>query len=98
MLQTKPVMCQSCHVMVNPLGFGLEHFDAVGRFRSEEQGRTIDATGTYEPPGGEPLPFADARDLATLLAGSEETHTAFVEQLFHALVKQPIRAFGPREL
>ena len=41
---------------------------------------------------------ADVRALATYLAGSEETHEAFVEQLFHNLVKQPIRAYGPWKL
>ena len=34
------------------------------------------------------------RDLATFLANSDETHAAFVEQLFHYLVKQPVRAYG----
>jgi hypothetical protein len=32
--------------------------------------------------------------LAKFLAGSDETHTAFVEQIYHYLVKQPIRAAG----
>ncbi len=44
------------------------------------------------------MSFTGARSLATYLAGSEETHTAFVQQLFHYLVKQPVRAFGPQEL
>ncbi len=44
------------------------------------------------------MKFAGVRDLATFLAGSEETHEAFVEQLFHYLVKQPIRAFGPQQV
>ncbi len=39
--------------------------------------------------------FTGVRDLAAFLADSEETHDAFVEQLFHYLVKQPIRAYGP---
>jgi len=42
--------------------------------------------------------FTGARSLATYLAGSEETHSAFVQQLFQYLVKQPIRAFGSQEL
>jgi hypothetical protein len=96
-LQTSPSSCMTCHGMVNPLGFGLEHFDAVGRYRSEEKGRPIDATGTYERPDGELAKFTGARDLAALLSDSEEAHTAFVEQLFHHLVKQPIRAFGARK-
>ena len=44
------------------------------------------------------MSFTGARSLAAFLAGSEETHSAFVEQLFHYLVKQPIRAFGSQEL
>ncbi len=97
-LQTKPETCQSCHSMVNPLGFGLENFDAVGRFRREEKGRPVDATGTYKTRQGETVKFSGARDLANFLATSEETHAAFIEQLFHHLVKQPIRAYGPDEL
>jgi hypothetical protein len=94
-LQTSPTSCTTCHTMINPLGFGLEHVDAVGRYRSEEKGRPIDATGVLETRTGESAPFNGARELAALLADSEEAHTAFVEQLFHYLVKQPIRAFGP---
>ncbi|HLQ46199.1 MAG TPA: DUF1588 domain-containing protein, partial [Planctomycetaceae bacterium] len=93
-LQTKPEACQTCHAMINPLGFTLEHFDAVGRFRKEENGKPVNATGTYRTRNGDLVQFADVNDLAKFLADSPETHSAFVEQLFHFLVKQPIRAFG----
>jgi Protein of unknown function (DUF1592)/Protein of unknown function (DUF1588)/PA14 domain/Protein of unknown function (DUF1595)/Cytochrome C oxidase, cbb3-type, subunit III len=97
-LQTSPTSCVTCHGMINPLGFGLEHFDAVGRFRADERGKPIDANGVYEPPNGEVTKYVGARQLATILAASEETHDAFVEQLFHHMVQQPIRAFGPARL
>jgi hypothetical protein len=97
-LQTSPESCKACHGMINPLGFTLEHFDAVGRFRAEEKGRPIDARGTYVTRSGEPVEFSGARDLAAFLAASDETHAAFVEQLFHDLVKQPIAAYGPDAL
>lgn len=93
-LQTKPEACQSCHAMINPLGFTLEKFDAVGRFRKDENGKPVDPTGSYRTRNGETLNFAGVRELATFLANSDETHTAFVEQLFHGMIKQPIRAFG----
>lgn len=93
-LQTKPESCQSCHAMINPLGFTLEHFDAVGRFRKEENGKPVNATGAYRTRNGEVMKFSGVNDLAQFLADSPETHSAFVEQLFHFLVKQPIRAFG----
>jgi cytochrome c553 len=95
-LQTKSQACQTCHGMINPLGFTLENFDAVGRFRDREKDRPINPTGGYQTRGGRVVKFAGVRDLATFLAGSEETHDAFVEQLFHYLVKQPLNAYGQR--
>jgi Protein of unknown function (DUF1588)/Protein of unknown function (DUF1585) len=97
-LQTRPAACVSCHGMINPLGFTLERFDAVGRLRSEEKGRAIDATGSYQVRSGETVTFEGARELAAFLARSDETHDAFVEQLFHAVVKQPAAAYGSQTL
>jgi hypothetical protein len=81
--------------MINPLGFSLEHFDAVGRYRSAEKGKSIDAAGFYLTRSGETATFAGARGLAGFLIASEEAQDAFIEQLFHYMVKQPVRAFGP---
>ncbi|HEY2156907.1 MAG TPA: DUF1592 domain-containing protein [Isosphaeraceae bacterium] len=97
-MQTNPAACQTCHSVVNPLGFTLEHFDAIGRFRSEELGKPVDPSGAYQPPEGGTVTFGGARDLATYLAASDEVHGAFVEKLFHQVVQQPIRAYGPDRL
>jgi hypothetical protein len=94
LLQTRPQACQSCHGVINPLGFTLEHFDAVGRFRAQEKGRPIDASGTYQTRSGQVVRFSGAVDLSKFLAGSEEVQDAIVEQLFHHLVRQPVRAYG----
>ncbi|MCA9219155.1 MAG: DUF1592 domain-containing protein [Planctomycetales bacterium] len=95
-LQTSPAVCQSCHSLINPLGFSLEHYDAAGRYRIEEKGRPIDATGHYDALDGTSVDFRGVRELADYLVNSQETQSAFVEQLFHHAVKQPINAFGPR--
>lgn len=97
-LQTKPAACASCHGLINPLGFTMEKFDAIGRFHKEENGKPIDASGTYQPVTGKAVKFSGARDLANYLVNSEEARSAFVEKLFHHLVKQPVRAFGPKIL
>lgn len=94
LLQTKGPDCQSCHAMINPLGFALENFDAVGRFREVEKEKPINAQGSYWTLGGEDVKFNGARELGEFLARSEEAHEAFVEHLFHFLVKQPILAHG----
>jgi hypothetical protein len=97
-IQTQPESCRSCHGMINPLGFTLEHFDAVGRYRKEEKGKPIDASGSYETRSGESVKFSGVHDLAVYLTTSGEAHSAFVQQLFHYLVKQPIGAFDRQEL
>lgn len=94
LLQTSPAACQTCHDMINPLGFPLEHYDAIGRFRSEEKGQPIDASGSYITHEGQQVSFQGPRDLAQFLASSEECRTAIVQQVFHHFVKQPIRAHG----
>jgi mono/diheme cytochrome c family protein len=97
-LQTKPQACIGCHGMINPLGFTLENFDAVGRFREQDNGKPVDSSGVYQTRSGEVVKFAGPRDLAAFLAGSEEVQESFTEQLFHHLVKQPVRAYGPKVL
>ena len=37
--------CAGCHKLMDPVGFALENFDAVGRWRDSEEGRPVDATG-----------------------------------------------------
>lgn len=97
-LQTSPAMCQSCHMMIDPLGFSLENFDAIGRFRKQEKERPIDAQGQYLDRSGELATFTGSRELAAFLALTPETHAAFTEFLFQYTVKQPVRAFGENRL
>lgn len=44
-LHRKDAQCASCHNRMDPLGFGLENFDAVGRWRTEMAGEAVDASG-----------------------------------------------------
>ena len=47
-------VCASCHSVIDPLGFALEHFDVIGGWRTaDEQGLPIDATGMTA--GGDPI-------------------------------------------
>jgi mono/diheme cytochrome c family protein len=38
-------VCASCHNAIDPIGFGLENYDLVGRWRTEDAGKPIDASG-----------------------------------------------------
>jgi len=37
--------CAGCHILFDPVGFGFENYDAIGRWRETENGQTIDASG-----------------------------------------------------
>jgi hypothetical protein len=95
---TRPQSCQTCHSVINPLGFSLEQYDAVGRFRTQENNRPIDAASDYTTDEGETIRFHGARDLAEFAAASEPAQNGFIEQLFHQIVKQPALAYGPETM
>ncbi len=93
-LQTSPQNCQACHSKINALGFALENYDAVGRYRAVEGEKTIDATGSYRSRDDLPITFEGASDLANYLADSPDAQRAFVNKLFQHLAKQPPDAYG----
>ncbi len=93
-LQTSPESCQVCHSKINGLGFTLENFDAVGRYRDVERDKTIDPKGNYGPRSGGLVDFAGPADLAEYLVNSEDSQRAFVSRAFQHFVKQPAAAYG----
>jgi len=97
-LQTKPQFCNGCHGIINPLGFTLEGFDAIGRVRDKDNGKPIDASGTYQSRSGALVKFNGAQDLGRYLANSDDAHFAFVEKLFVHIAKQPPKAYGQKKL
>lgn len=60
--------CASCHSMMDPLGFGLENFDVLGRWRTVADGVAIDASGVL--PGG--ATFEGPDELKQLLMDRKE--------------------------
>ena len=60
--------CANCHAKMDPLGFGLENFDAVGAFRSKDGDFTIDPSGTL-PDGAK---FAGPTELKTILLAKKD--------------------------
>ena len=71
-------VCASCHARMDPLGFALENFDAVGKWRTEDAGVAIDASGTL-PDGTEFDGPAELRQI--LLRRPEEFVTTVTERL-----------------
>ena len=63
-IHRKKAICASCHRRMDPIGLGLENFNAIGQYRTEERGVEIDAAGVLIT--GEE--FTDVRTLKQVLA------------------------------
>jgi hypothetical protein len=61
--RVKPV-CKGCHARMDPIGLGLEHFNALGQFRTTENGKPIESGGKLIT--GER--FSDVASLKRILA------------------------------
>jgi hypothetical protein len=57
--------CNSCHAIIDPMGFALEHYDAAGLWRDTEDGLKIDASGKMP---GTDVPFDGAAQLTEAIA------------------------------
>jgi Protein of unknown function (DUF1592)/Protein of unknown function (DUF1588)/Protein of unknown function (DUF1595)/Protein of unknown function (DUF1587)/Protein of unknown function (DUF1585) len=73
--------CAACHAMFDPIGFGFENYDAIGRWRTTENGQPIDASGELAGAdvAGE---FVGVRELGTKLAASEDVAQCMTRQWF----------------
>jgi hypothetical protein len=92
---TRDSNCMACHSLINPLGFALERYDAVGRWRTTEDEKPLDTTSAYTTESGETIEVDSARDIAALALSSESAHRAFLIQLFQHMTKQVPGAYGP---
>jgi hypothetical protein len=71
-------VCASCHARMDPLGFALENFDAIGKWRTSDAGTTIDSSGAL-PDGTKFAGPAELRNI--LLRRPEEFVTTVTERL-----------------
>lgn len=73
--------CRGCHhERINPLGFPLESFDGLGRFRAEEDGVAIDASGSYRF-DNKVERWETPRRFAELVGGSNDARACYVKKL-----------------
>lgn len=71
--------CGACHSHIDPIGFGLENFDGVGKYRTMEVGKPIDASGYIDDLGR--AAFNGPEELAQTLAASAEVNHCLAAQM-----------------
>ncbi|MDF1714999.1 MAG: DUF1588 domain-containing protein, partial [Akkermansiaceae bacterium] len=83
--------CATCHKIMDPIGFGLENFDAIGRWREKDDtGGAIDATG--ELPGGKR--FTTPAELKEILANRKsEVARNLTEKLLAYALCRPLEGY-----
>ncbi|WP_437681448.1 DUF1592 domain-containing protein [Sorangium sp. So ce131] len=85
---TSQPACQGCHGLIDPLGFALETYDALGRYRAEENGAPIDATGAIVATEGADGEVDGGVELAARLVSSVDARACFVEHWFRYAVRR----------
>ena len=66
--------CHNCHVYFDPIGFGFEHFDEGGRYRTEEGTYPVDSSASVTAPDGSTLSFSGEEDLMNAILGQPVIH------------------------
>jgi hypothetical protein len=69
--------CAGCHALTDPMGLSLENYDAVGAYRADENGVSIDASGTFEG-----KTYRGAVGLQQVLRDSPSLSNCFVRRLY----------------
>ncbi|WP_438029457.1 DUF1592 domain-containing protein [Sorangium sp. So ce233] len=74
--------CAGCHRLMDPIGFGFEHYDGIGLYRATDQEVPVDASGEIAGSRGTDGRFDGAVELAHLLAESDEVRQCVATQWF----------------
>ncbi|GEP46257.1 hypothetical protein BGE01nite_55480 [Brevifollis gellanilyticus] len=95
---TRNNACMACHGVINPLGFSLENFDAIGRWRTKDNNKPVNPVSEFSDEQGKKIHLSGPRDIVNYVADNPSGHRAFIRHLFNHLVKQQIPAYGPKVL
>jgi Protein of unknown function (DUF1592)/Protein of unknown function (DUF1588)/PA14 domain/Protein of unknown function (DUF1595)/Cytochrome C oxidase, cbb3-type, subunit III len=91
---TRNASCMTCHETINPLGFSLENFDPVGRYRTLEGEKPINPVSDFLTTEGETLRLAGPRDVAAHAVKSDAARQGFIRQVFQFSTKQNPAVYG----
>lgn len=69
--------CRGCHQLMDPIGFGLEIYDGIGQFRTEDNGSPIDASAEIDG-----QPFVGAAGLGALVAQTPDAASCLVRNIY----------------
>jgi hypothetical protein len=74
--------CSVCHQMMDPIGLGFENYDGIGRYRTMDAGKAVDASGTISGTSDINGPFNGVAELGAKLAKSADVEACVAKQWF----------------
>ncbi|WP_437486351.1 DUF1592 domain-containing protein [Sorangium sp. So ce1014] len=74
--------CVACHQLMDPIGFGFESYDALGRYRELDGGKPVDASGRVIATRDMNGEFVGVAELGAMLSGSAEVEECVARQWF----------------
>lgn len=87
--QTSPAVCATCHrTTINPTGFALASFDAVGQYQPNENGVAIDTNAEVEM-DGRTVSVTGPADLMTAIAASPQAQLCYAERWVEYAYQRP---------
>jgi hypothetical protein len=90
LLTGKGTCGEVCHgLLFNPLGYAFENYDAIGKYRTVDHGKPVDAADRYTL-DGQLKPFDNGVQLSQLLAEAKETHACYVQNMMSYLHGRPL--------
>lgn len=81
--------CKGCHQLIDPVGFGFENYDAIGKYRIQDNGKPVDASGEMMDTQDIDGTFVGAVELAAKMAESEQVKNCLALSRFRAAVGRP---------
>jgi hypothetical protein len=81
-LHRKAPSCASCHAKMDPMGFGMEDFDGVGRYRTMDGTSPVDASGVLEGRGLDGSSFNGLAELGAALRRQPVLAPCLVSKVF----------------
>ena len=73
--------CAACHSLIDPIGFGFEEMDGLGRYRTTENDLAVDSSGKLAGTDVDGA-FEGVAELGSMLARSKDVQACFVEHFF----------------
>ena len=87
---TMEPLCAGCHNRIDPPGFALESFDAVGRFRTVDSGKAVNTSGVMSSDSDTDGAFATGGELLYRLATSADVKRCFAQHYLSFAVARPL--------